>query len=112
MKALATVERVLRQARAAIDPNVPTQLVQAFVLVAMNEGKSLTELAKLAGSSASTASRHLLDLGERNRKKEPGYGLVNRQNDPMSLRTNIYTLTARGRLVATTLAEAANSELQ
>lgn len=99
------LERALRQVRTAIDPTVPTQLVQAFLAVGLNEGQTLTELADLLGTNISTASRQLLDLGERNRKMEPGYGLVDRKVDPMNLRVNRYTLTPKGRLLIRELAE-------
>ena len=104
--ALRRFNKALQQVRTSIDPTVPTPLVPAFVQVALNEGKSLTELAQLLGSSPSTVSRHLLDLGERNRKKEPGYGLVDSRQNPMELRRNIYTLTTKGRLLAASIADA------
>jgi DNA-binding MarR family transcriptional regulator len=103
--ALTRIDRLMREARSSMHSDVPSQLIQMFVLVALNEGKSLTEIAEIAGSKLSTASRHMLDLGDRNRKKLPGYGLVASRQDPMSLRTNIYTLTPKGRLFAERLAD-------
>jgi DNA-binding MarR family transcriptional regulator len=91
------LDRALRQAQASIDPNVPTQMVRAFLTVGLNEGKTLSEIAEILGTNISTASRQLLDLGDRNRKMEPGYELINRQADPMNLRVNRYTLTPKGR---------------
>src|SRR3546814_20819130 len=98
-RGLKNFRRALLQVRAAIGPTIPTQLVQTFVDVALNEGKSLGELAELVGSNASTVSRHLLDLGERNRRMEPGYGLVDRRVDPMELRKNSYFLRSDERRV-------------
>lgn len=98
-------ERFLRQVRTSIDPTVPTQLVQAFLAVRLNEGQTLTDIAEHLGTNISTASRQLLDLGERNRKGEPGYGLVDRKVDPMNLRVNRYSLTPKGRLLAKELAD-------
>ena len=46
----------------------------SFLMVAMFEGRSLREYAEMLGCSHSTMSRHLLDLGEQNRKREPGAG--------------------------------------
>jgi len=99
------LERALRQVRTSIDPTVPTQLVQAFLCVGMNEGQTLSNLADHLGTNISTASRQLLDLGERNRKMEPGYGLVDRKVDPMNLRVNRYSLTPKGRLLLMELAQ-------
>ncbi len=103
-KAIRRLERTLRLARASIDPLVPTQLVQAFLAVATNEGRTLTEIAENLGTNISTASRQLLDLGDRNRKMAPGYQLVDRQVDPMNLRVNRYTLTPKGRILIQELA--------
>src|SRR3546814_5551973 len=55
-RGLKNFRRALLQVRAAIGPTIPTQLVQTFVDVALNEGKSLGELAELVGSNASTRS--------------------------------------------------------
>lgn len=104
LTAVKRLERALRQVRTSIDPLVPTQVVQAFLAVAANEGKTLTELAEVLGTNLSTASRQLLDLGDRNRKMEQGYMLVDRQVDPMNLRINRYTLTPKGRLLIKELA--------
>lgn len=104
LKNLKKLDRVLTQFRTSIDPNVPTQLAQTFVAVAMNEGASLGQIAKVVGTALSTASRHLADLGDLNRKKEPGYKLIHREQDVMELRKNIYTLTPKGRLLAESLA--------
>ncbi|MFC3214603.1 helix-turn-helix domain-containing protein [Novosphingobium panipatense] len=100
LKIIAKADRLNRLWRTAIDPLVPTQVVEAFLKVAQNEGVTLTELADKLGTNVSTASRQLLDLGERNRKREPGYQLVTREPDPMNLRTNRYSLTPKGRLLA------------
>lgn len=102
--ALKKLNRAVKQCRTAIDPLVPTQVVQAFLTVALKEGQTLTELAEQLGTNVSTASRHLLDLSDRNRKMEDGYKLVSRTVDPMNLRVNRYTLTPKGKLLASELA--------
>lgn len=82
-----------------VSPTLPVQVAQSLVLVALNEGKSLNELATLSGSKQSTMSRHLLDLGDRNRNMEPGHGLVVRTIDPMDLRSTKFSLSEKGRLL-------------
>lgn len=99
IRAIRKANRLLSQFRTSIDPNIPAQVLQTFLTVAMNEGKSLTEISELVGSNLSTTSRHLLELGERNRRLEPGYNLVDRRTDPMNLRQNCYTLTTKGKLL-------------
>lgn len=85
------------QAFRGIEPTMPTQLAYTFLIVATHPGISVSEVADLAGFKLSTASRHLLDLGERNRKKEPGFGLVEVSVDPNELRRKTFTLTPRGK---------------
>jgi DNA-binding MarR family transcriptional regulator len=79
------------------NPTMPIQMAASFLLVAKNEGKSLRELCDLSGVAQSTMSRHLLDLGERNRRFGEGLGLVRGDHDPMELRRKQYTLTPKGR---------------
>lgn len=79
-----------------INQTISLATVQTFLLVAIHEGCSLTEILKLTGWHQSTVSRYLLDLGPFLRDKSPGYGLIEVNRDPMELRRNIYTLTAKG----------------
>ncbi len=78
-------------------PNCPIQIAHTFLLVVLNEGKSMRELGDIAGLPQSTMSRHLLDLGPRNRWKEPGLKLVKHRYDPMEMRKKQYTLSPKGR---------------
>ena len=84
-----------------IEEAIPLQLCITFLMVAMHEGCSLTDIWKQTGWAQSTVSRHLLDLGEFNRHKQPGHNLVKSDRDPMELRKNIYTLTPKGKVIAT-----------
>ena len=76
---------------------MPLQYLTTFLLVAMKPGLSVTEYAEFGQRSGSVMSRHLLDLGERNRKKQPGFGLVVGRPNPMELRKHEYFLTPKGR---------------
>jgi DNA-binding MarR family transcriptional regulator len=100
-------QKGLRRALAAstvfqdeVNEHMPLQLAHTFLMVAMSEGKSLREYADMAGVAQSSMSRRLLDLGQKNRKNEPGYLLIDRMQDPMELRKNIYTLSPKGKLLA------------
>jgi hypothetical protein len=42
-------------------------------------------------------SRHLLDIGERNRHMDHGFGLVTSRSNPFELRKHEFTLTDKGR---------------
>lgn len=72
---------------------------QLLVLVALNEGASLRDLQEKTQWRMSTMSRYLLDLGARNRKMEPGFGLIDSRQSPLELRRNEYRLTPKGREV-------------
>lgn len=98
-KALRKVDRVLSAIRAASSSSVPVQLVHTFILVAENEGAGVVELSEKAGATKGTMSRHLLDLSDRLRSGEPGYGLLQRTPDPTNLRSVSYTLTSKGKLL-------------
>ena len=47
-----------------------------------------------------TMSTNLLDIGDRNRHMEEGFGLVTARNNPMNLREKEYFLTDKGRALA------------
>lgn len=85
------------EAFRAIRQTMPLQYVMAFLLVAMEEGLSVSEYAERAGVSMSVMSRHLLDIGERNRHMEEGFGLVQSRQSPLELRRNEVVLTHKGR---------------
>lgn len=87
------------EAFRAIRPTMPLQYVVAFLLVAMDEGLGVSEYAERAGVSMSVMSRHLLDIGERNRHMEEGFGLVTARQNPMELRKNEVFLTSKGKAV-------------
>ena len=70
----------------------------AFLLVAMEEGLGVSEYAQRAGVGLWVMSRHLLDIGERDRHMEDGYGLVTYRANPfLAFRKHEYTLTDKGR---------------
>ncbi len=92
-----------------INDTLPIQIAISFITVALYEGRSLREYCDLTGVAQSTMSRHLLDLGERNRKKEPGFHLVEQRSDTNDLRRNIYRLTPKGEKLAHDIAEAVES---
>lgn len=87
----------LFQAFRQLDSTMPLQLAYTFILCATYEGESVGDIARRAGFAISTSSRHILDLGEFNRQKDPGYGLVETRIDPLELRRKTVHLTPKGR---------------
>jgi DNA-binding MarR family transcriptional regulator len=98
--------KLMRAFYLALEPfeqirhDMPMQYVRTFMLVCMEPGLSVMEYANRAGVSQTVMSRHLLDIGERNRHMEPGFGLVTKRQDPMNLRRWEVLLTEKGRQVA------------
>lgn len=78
----------------------PVTLLNAFLLVCLEEGLSVQEYAARGKIPYVTMSRHLLDLGDRNRKGEKGMGLITARANPLNRRQHEYRLTERGRLLA------------
>jgi DNA-binding MarR family transcriptional regulator len=80
-----------------LDSTMPLQLAYTFILCATYEGESIGDISRRAGFAVSTTSRHILDLGEYDRLKNPGFGLVETRIDPMELRRKTVHLTPKGR---------------
>jgi DNA-binding MarR family transcriptional regulator len=59
---------------------MPLQHAYAFLLVASEEGHSVSEYAKRAGTTQAVMTRILFALSSR--KRESGYGLVQQVIDP------------------------------
>src|ERR1035437_838044 len=99
-------KEAVRNLLAALEPfrdlraTMPLQYVTAFLLVAMEEGLGVGDYAERAGVSVSVMSRHLLDIGDRNRHMEEGFGLLTYRSNPMELRKHEYMLTDKGRALA------------
>ncbi len=78
---------------------MPLQYVTSFLLVAEEEGLGVIDYARRAGVSVSVMSRHLLDIGERNRNMGEGFGLITYRNNPTELRRHEYMLTDKGHAI-------------
>jgi DNA-binding MarR family transcriptional regulator len=78
--------------------------VLAFLRVAVEEGLSANDYTRKSGVAQSVMSRHLLDLGQQDRYRERSPGLVESKPSPASLRVWEVTLTAKGRILASTIA--------
>lgn len=82
---------------------MPLQYVLTFMLVALEEGKSIGEYASKSGVSPSVMSRHVLDIGMRARMVDkhgapvPGFDLVYTKPNINNLREHSVWLTDKGR---------------
>lgn len=92
-----------RALRLALEPfreirtTMPLQYVITFLDVALDEGKGVTEYAKNAGVPTTVMTRHLLDIGDRNRQREEGFGLITQDRDHHDLRVRHARVTPVGK---------------
>lgn len=93
---LTKLRRMMDTFADATGEHASVKVVESFCLAAENEGMGVVELAKLAGSTRTTMSRHLMDLSELLRNGKDGYKLLQRGQDPKNMRTVFYTLTPKG----------------
>ena len=103
--ALKTTLEALRPFKSLRD-TMPLQYVTAFLHVALEEGLTVSEYAKRAGTSQSLMTRHLADLGETNRYHTQGFGLIEQFDNVMDRRERLIRLTAKGRHVVYEMAQA------
>jgi hypothetical protein len=80
-----------------IRSTMPLQYVYTFLMVATDEGKGGTEYAQKAGVSNTVMTRHLLDIGDRNRALEQGFGLITQERDKEDLRRHHARVTPTGK---------------
>lgn len=89
-----------------INPSMPLSYVTALLLVGMDEGKGVTEYASKVNISPTVMTRNLLDIGDRNRQKGEGYGLVTQERDLFDLRKHNARITPKDKAFANHVAAA------
>lgn len=75
---------------------LPAAYIKASLLVAIEEGLGVSEYAQRAGASPTVMTRNLLDIGDRNRQRGEGLGLVTQERDTLDLRKHRAKLTPKG----------------
>lgn len=81
----------------AANPTATLQQLVTFLLVATDEGKSVMHYARAAGAAQGVMTRHLLDLGDFNRRREPGLELIVQKPDVNDRRSHLSHLSHKGR---------------
>lgn len=81
----------------AKNPKMTLQQLSALLLVAHEEGEQVSTYAKRAGMAQGVMTRHLFDLGDFNRSREEGLGLVEQRPDLNDRRSHLTYLTHAGR---------------
>jgi len=91
--------------------SIPLPYVTIFLMVALDEGKSVSTYARAIGvRDRRVMSRYLCDIGDRARSGGPGLGLVTVQQHPAHSRTRQVLLTTKGRAVAEAIIRQMRSE--
>src|SRR5262245_42655360 len=81
-----------------IRDTMPLQYVLMLLEIALKEGLSVGEYSDLRGVSFSVGSRHILDLGPRNRYGDgQGFGLIKQGVNAADTRAKAIWLTPKGR---------------
>jgi DNA-binding MarR family transcriptional regulator len=84
---LARENLKLRELLAAVgiiseaDKDMPMTMVKALLHLMIEDGRGPNEIARELGTAPGVASRHISDLGERNRRREDGHMLVEQKID-------------------------------
>ena len=103
---LAAALKPFRELSRSIVGAMPVSIVQTFLLVAMKEDCTVTELAQAAGVSTGTMSRQLADLSSVNRYGEVGLGLIEQHVQIYDRRHTKNRLSVKGRAFAHRIAGA------
>jgi DNA-binding MarR family transcriptional regulator len=78
------------------NPTIPASYVISLLAVAEKEGQPVSAYAKQVGIQKAVMTRHLLDLGERDRHGDEGMKLVERKQDTKDLRIWRQFITEKG----------------
>lgn len=79
-----------------LNPTIPASYIISFLAVAENEGLMVSDYAKEVGVYKAVMTRHLLDLGERDRRGAEGMNIINQVRDKVDLRVNRSFINEKG----------------
>ena len=80
----------------ALNPNIPASYIVSFLTVAEKEGRPVGEYANEVGLFKAVMTRHLLDLGERDRHGGEGMNVISQTRDRQDLRINRTFINEKG----------------
>jgi DNA-binding MarR family transcriptional regulator len=91
---------------------MPMQHAYAFLLVALEQGHSVSEYAKRAAVSQAVMTRILFSLGSSGQGRAPGYGLVQQVEGREDARKHQTFLTAKGKALMREIVRLVRSDRQ
>lgn len=102
-------ERIVRALFAVIqefrelDSDMQMPMAATFLLVALNDDISRTEVMHTLDVAGSTATRNLMGLMEAGRLGRPGHALIDQRVNPNERRWRMHSMTPKGREVLSRL---------
>jgi DNA-binding MarR family transcriptional regulator len=79
-----------------LNPTIPASYIISFLAVAEKEGRPVSEYANEVGMFKAVMTRHLLDLGERDRHGGEGMNVIEQKRDRVDLRINRTFINEKG----------------
>jgi DNA-binding MarR family transcriptional regulator len=82
-----------------LDPEMQMQTALIFLLIANNEGCSISDLEKWTGLTSASCSRNVAALSDIHRKGRPGHNMIVARVDANDRRQRNLYLTVKGRSI-------------
>ena len=88
-----------------LDERMQAQTIMVFLLVCEFGPCRMASIRRMANISQASVSRNCASLGRIHRRGEPGFGLVDTEEDPMDRKQKFVQLTQKGERYKTMLLE-------
>lgn len=99
---LLSVAGIIRALRT-LAPDMPMQMADILLAVAMRPGVTMNDLSKSTGLSQSSISRNVAAMSRLHRLGKPGLDLMEAEIDPREPRRRVIFLTPKGKQFITKL---------
>lgn len=81
----------------ALDTDMTLAQALCLLLIAKNEGLSLSELANKSGVGMASASRYVSAMGKPGPRNQRALGFITATEDPLERRKKVIQMTTKGR---------------
>lgn len=86
-----------------LNPTMPVAQIQTFLLAAIADELTMSEIAEKTGTKVSTTSRYLIDLGIPRTSEDTAYGLLERGMGVRDPRAASYQMSRKGKALVNRL---------